>query len=79
MLVLILERRRGELGRSPHNRWRAFVTNVPAGLPLLLDKAVACVRVVVDTVLLFQFLNVFKISFRMWAGDAIAERLICMQ
>lgn len=44
-----------------------------SSLPLLLDKAVARVAVVVDAVLLFQLLNVFEIALGVRAGDAITE------
>src|ERR1043165_673524 len=35
--------------------------------------------VIVDTVLLFQLLNVFERSFGMWAGNAITQRLAGVQ
>lgn len=42
---------------------------------LLLHKPIARVRVVVDAVLCFQFLDVVEISFCVWAGDTVAEGL----
>jgi len=45
------------------------------GLPLLLDKTVARMAIVVDAVLQFEFLNVVESSFGMQAGNAVAKRL----
>src|SRR5438552_12057698 len=65
----------------PHdNRIRSSTMNEVVFLQwnrtLLLHKSVAAVRIVVDPVLLLQFLDVSEGSLAMRTGHALAERLV---
>lgn len=64
----------GPIARVENSRHSCLVW--PAAL--LLYKAITRVRVVVDTVLLFQFLNVVESSLGMRTSDPVAERLVRM-